>query len=154
MTTVAVRDPAAMLERLVASSDVAGDRRDRVTHVEWLPARAATTVEWPGWAPRALVGRWQECGISTPWSHQRAAADLAHAGRSVVIATGTASGKSLAFQLPALSAAMAGSAAPDGRGATVLYLSPTKALAGDQARALGDLAPPGVRIAAYDGDSS
>ena len=151
---MAERDPAGMLERLLAIRDVAGDRRDRVTHVEWLPARAATPVDWPGWAPSSLVARWQERGIVTPWAHQRAAAEIAHAGRSVVIATGTASGKSLAFQLPALSAAVAGTAAPDGRGATVLYLSPTKALAGDQARALGELDPPGVRIAAYDGDTS
>ena len=87
------------------------------------------------------------------WTHQRTAAEHAHAGRSVVLATGTGSGKSLAFQLPALTAVLAGRAAVDGRGATVLYLAPTKALAADQARALRELDVPGVRVGAYDGDT-
>ena len=67
--------------------------------------------------------------MARPWTHQASAAELAWSGRSVVVATGTASGKSLAYQLPVLSAAV-------GTDATALYLSPTKALAGDQLRAL------------------
>jgi len=92
-------------------------------------------------------------GITAPWSHQLSAAQLAHDGRHVVISTGTASGKSLAYQLPILSAL-----ADDPR-ARVLYLSPTKALGHDQLRAayaltesvaaLRDVAP-----APYDGDSA
>ncbi|MGV7637209.1 DEAD/DEAH box helicase, partial [Mycobacterium kansasii] len=64
-----------------------------------------------------------------PWRHQAEAAEHARAGRHVVISTGTASGKSLAYQLPVLAAL-----AEDPR-ATVLYLSPTKALGTDQHRA-------------------
>jgi DEAD/DEAH box helicase domain-containing protein len=75
------------------------------------------------------------------------AAELAWADRSVVLATGTASGKSLAYQLPVLSALLA-----DER-ATALYLSPTKALAADQLRTLAELALHGVRPSAYDGDT-
>ena len=61
-----------------------------------------------------------------PWRHQVDAAQLARDGRHVVVATGTASGKSLAYQLPALTRL-----AEDPR-ACVLYLAPTKALARDQ----------------------
>jgi DEAD/DEAH box helicase domain-containing protein len=63
----------------------------------------------------------------------------------VIIATGTASGKSLAYQLPALSSVL--------DGGTALYLTPTKALAADQLRALESLDVPGLRAAAYDGDT-
>ena len=87
-----------------------------------------------------------------PWTHQYRAAELAHAGRHVVLSTGTASGKSLAYQLPILSALLND---PRDR---VLYLSPTKALSHDQLRTayaltttiprLDDVAP-----TAYDGDS-
>ncbi|MGO4749645.1 DEAD/DEAH box helicase, partial [Streptomyces sp. 2MCAF27] len=77
-------------------------------------------------------------------------------GESVVVATGTASGKSLAYLAPVLSALLDGSEAPSGRGTTALYLAPTKALAADQRRAVADLAAPlgtGVRAAVYDGDT-
>ncbi|BBZ09164.1 DEAD/DEAH box helicase [Mycolicibacterium doricum] len=90
--------------------------------------------------------------MRTPWSHQRAAADLAHDGRHVVLSTGTASGKSLAYQLPILSAM---ASEPRTR---ALYLSPTKALGHDQlrtAQALTDAVPAlhDVAPSSYDGDS-
>ncbi|GAA2165059.1 DEAD/DEAH box helicase [Pedococcus bigeumensis] len=93
-------------------------------------------------------------GVTSLWSHQRAAADLAHDGSHVVMATGTASGKSLGYLLPVLSALVEGSAAPSGRGATALYLSPTKALAADQLARVQSMAVPGVRAATYDGDTA
>src|SRR5207247_9107266 len=65
----------------------------------------------------------------------------------VIVTTGTASGKSLAFNLPVLSAL---AAEPKNR---ALYLYPTKALAQDQARALAALKVPRVRSAIYDGDT-
>lgn len=89
----------------------------------------------------------QAAGVAQPWAHQVAAAETAHSGRSVVLATGTASGKSLAYQLPVLSDLIA-----DNR-ATALYLSPTKALAADQLRALAALDIPDIRPASYDGDT-
>ena len=64
-----------------------------------------------------------------------------------MITSGTASGKSLAFNLPVLD----GIARDPKRRA--LYLYPTKALAQDQARKLGELRPPGLREAIYDGDT-
>ncbi len=74
----------------------------------------------------------------------------------MVVATGTASGKSLAYLAPVLSALADGAQAPNGRGATALYLAPTKALAADQRRAVRELAAPlgnAVRPAVYDGDT-
>ena len=82
--------------------------------------------------PPACTPPCSGAGVSALWSHQREAAELAHDGRHVVVATGTASGKSLGYLLPALTAVVDGAAAASGRGATALYLSPTKALAADQ----------------------
>jgi DEAD/DEAH box helicase domain-containing protein len=128
----------------------AGERPLR--HVAELPARGGRPHRWPDWAEPDVVRAFAGRGIGSPWAHQAAAAELAHAGRHVVISTGTASGKSLAYQLPVLNAL-----ATDPR-ARVLYLSPTKALGHDQLRAahaltaaiprLHDVAP-----TAYDGDS-
>jgi DEAD/DEAH box helicase domain-containing protein len=92
-------------------------------------------------------------GISAPYEHQATAAQLAHDGVHVVVATGTASGKSLTYLLPTLSAVLEGCSAPTGRGATALYLSPTKALAADQLDALERLGLAGLRAATYDGDT-
>ncbi|KRV47578.1 helicase [Wenjunlia vitaminophila] len=95
-------------------------------------------------------------GVERLWEHQARAAAAALEGRSVVVATGTASGKSLAYLLPVLSCLLDGAQAPNGRGATALYLAPTKALAADQRRSVADLAEdlkPGVRPAVYDGDT-
>ena len=83
------------------------------------------------------------------WTHQAAAIDEVRAGRSVVLATGTASGKSLCYQAPIAEAALAPL-----RPSTALCIFPTKALAQDQARALFKLDLPGLVPATYDGDSS
>lgn len=125
-------------------------------HVADLPASAGSAGSWPDWAEPDVIGAFTGRGIAAPWSHQLAAAELAHAGRHVVVSTGTASGKSLAYQLPALNALAA-----DPR-ARVLYLSPTKALGHDQLRTAHALtaavprlnrAAAAVAPTAYDGDS-
>ena len=127
----------------------------RLRHVEHLPARTATTTDLPGWVAPAVRAAVVTSGIERLWSHQAATAELAHQGRDVVLATGTASGKSLGYLLPVLTAALDGP--PSGRstirGGTTLYLAPTKALAADQRAAIDALAVPGVRAAAYDGDT-
>ncbi|MEV4251858.1 DEAD/DEAH box helicase [Spirillospora sp. NPDC049652] len=235
------RSPAP-LDRLLADPT----RRGRITHVQRVPARQGRRAPWPSWAPAELVERLTAAGVEAPWEHQARAAELAHAGHSVIIATGTASGKSLAYLLPSIaaihtdptvpapripeasavsetgavrprdpaaevtqkastavvsdeahedgkrSAEVGASAAgensplsdgdretdasgrgtatsPRGRTAaardrsavrgrvvgegTVLYLSPTKALAADQLRAVRALHLPRVRAATYDGDT-
>ena len=93
-------------------------------------------------------------GIDRPWAHQVAAAEHAHAGRSVVLATGTASGKSLAYLLPALTAVLDAADGPATACPGVLYLSPTKALAADQLANLTRLQlGPALRPACFDGDT-
>ncbi|MCO1578933.1 DEAD/DEAH box helicase [Crossiella sp. SN42] len=118
-----------------------------LTHVAELPERVAAHTDWPDWAARPLIEKLTDCGVPRPWSHQAEAAELAWSGRHVVIATGTASGKSLAYQLPVLSRLLADPKA------TALYLSPTKALGADQLRAVKELDLPGVRPASFDGDT-
>ncbi|MEU8114936.1 DEAD/DEAH box helicase [Micromonospora sp. NPDC048947] len=134
--------PADLLRRLRARGAA-----DPVTHVERVPARAGVPAPWPSWAPAELRAAFTGRGVVAPWQHQAQAANLAYEGQHVVVATGTASGKSLAYQLPALATLLA-----DPR-ATVLYLAPTKALAADQLRAVAALELEGVRPACYDGDT-
>ncbi|MEN3267843.1 MAG: box helicase protein [Pseudonocardia sp.] len=126
-----------------ADDDAAGPLR----HTVRLPPRAGRDVEWPGWVPSEVREALGRGGMKAPWSHQADAAALAHTGRDVVVATGTASGKSLAYQLPVLTRFAA-----DPR-ATALYLAPTKALAADQLRALDALDLADVRPAQLDGDT-
>ena len=121
-------------------------------HVADLPPRQARPQTWPHWADPDVVRAFNDRGIAAPWSHQIEAANLAYGGRHVVLSTGTASGKSLAYQLPILTTFVT-----DPR-ARALYLSPTKALGHDQlrtAQALTDAVPElrGVAPSSYDGDS-
>jgi DEAD/DEAH box helicase domain-containing protein len=109
--------------------------------------RRGRRTEWPRWVDPLLVERLRLAGVQRPWEHQVQAAELAHGGSSVVVSTGTASGKSLAYLLPGLTALLA-----DDR-AGMLYLSPTKALATDQLRAVRALNLVAVRAATYDGDT-
>lgn len=138
-------------DRIPASAGVADPvgllraRSDRIRHVEHLPAREGVAGPWPEWVHPDLRDRLSVTGITHPWSHQAQVAELTRGGHHVALATGTASGKSVAMWLPAITAAL--------EGGSVLYLSPTKALAADQVRALHDLAVPGLRFAAYDGDT-
>lgn len=136
------RSPAELLGRLRGRHPA-----DPVTHVERVPARPGVPAPWPQWVPAELRAAFARRGVVAPWRHQAEAATLAYDGQHVVVATGTASGKSLAYQVPALSTLLA-----DPR-ATVLYLAPTKALAADQLRAVAELELEGVRPACYDGDT-
>lgn len=138
---------AALLSRLV------GDHPERLVHVHHVDQRDAVTADWPRWTPLDVQAAYEGRGVARPWRHQVEAADAAWAGAHVVVSTGTASGKSLAFGLPALTWIREGTFAPNGRGVTALYLSPTKALAHDQLRALDELHLPWLRAAAYDGDT-
>jgi DEAD/DEAH box helicase domain-containing protein len=111
------------------------------------PARAGREESLPEGIDPALVSALVAGGITSVWRHQAQAWEAAARGENVIVTTGTASGKSLAFNLPVLDAIAAD---PKTR---VLYLYPTKALAQDQARALAELRLKGVRAAIYDGDT-
>jgi DEAD/DEAH box helicase domain-containing protein len=141
-------DPETTALMLAASPS----RRDRLTHLEVIEERAAQAAPWPAWAHPALVDACLGRGIAALWSHQAEAAEAAWSGKHTVVASGTASGKSLAYLVPALSAIAHSVDKPGARGDTVLYISPTKALAHDQLNAVAGLTVPGVRPIAYDGD--
>ena len=147
-------DPGSGFGRELLSCAVSGTPTGEhpVRHVADLPARRARTHGWPPWTPPDVLRAFRDHGVETPWSHQLAAAELARGGRHVVLATGTASGKSLAYQLPILTAMT------ENPRARALYLSPTKALGHDQLRAVASLcAAAGLHDVApspYDGDSS
>jgi DEAD/DEAH box helicase domain-containing protein len=139
-------DPAELLHRLRART--ARDDESPITHIEQVPARPGRPVDWPEWVSPTLIQALAGQGIQRPWSHQASAASLAAGGTHVVLATGTASGKSLGYQLPVLTRLL------DDERATALYISPAKALAADQLRAVARLGLDGVRPATYDGDTA
>jgi DEAD/DEAH box helicase domain-containing protein len=141
-------EAAAVLKRLAAGRD------DRLTHVESVPPRLGQTCDWPRWVPPEVLDQLRDAGITAPWTHQVATAEAAYGGKHVVVATGTASGKSLGYLLPAFATlSIAQAASPHRRTASVLYLSPTKALAHDQLRAVSSYTVPGLRATTLDGDS-
>jgi DEAD/DEAH box helicase domain-containing protein len=117
---------------------------DELAHVETVPPADARLAP----LPEELHPRLRETlPFDLLYAHQRDAWDAAARGEHLILATGTASGKSLAFNLPVLDAV---AREPKER---ALYLYPTKALAQDQARALAELRAPNVRAAIYDGDT-
>ena len=123
-----------------------------LTHTEVIPPAVARFASWPQWLDPSIIAAYAEVGVHQPWRHQIDAAQHAFAGRHVVIATGTASGKSLAYQLPVLQTLLHDPAS------TALYLAPTKALGADQLRSLTTILatnPDFTRLApsTYDGDT-
>ncbi|WP_246570356.1 DEAD/DEAH box helicase [Streptomyces tauricus] len=144
--------PGEILDRLASGPS----RASRITHTEHLPPREGRHAVWPDRIRSEVIAAVQSAGIEHPWAHQALAAEHALDGESVIVSTGTASGKSLAYLVPVLSTLLDGSEAPNGRGATALYLAPTKALAADQRRSVKKLSHPlghAVRSAVYDGDT-
>ena len=111
------------------------------------PARDARSVPVPADVPDAIRDALASQGIDSLYEHQAEVWDAAQRGEHVIVTTGTASGKTLAFNLPVLSAL-----AEDPKNRT-LYLYPTKALAQDQVRGLGTFGIKGMRAAIYDGDT-
>lgn len=122
---------------------------DRITARIVQPARAADYHPMPEWLDPALAQALAARGIEQLYSHQAEALEYCRAGKHVVVVTPTASGKSLCYHLPVLSAVRA-------RGAKALYLFPTKALAQDQVAELNELnreAGLGIRAFTFDGDT-
>ena len=120
---------------------------EELAHVAVEPPRAGTTEPFPDdldpGVASALVGQ----GITALYRHQAEAWEALRAGGNAIVTTSTASGKSLAFNLPVLDLL---AREPKSR---ALYLYPTKALAQDQARALSAFGVKGVKPAIYDGDT-
>ena len=141
-------DVTALIRRIQAHPDYAG----QLEHLEVLPERPGrfSVPEEPLAAP--LLRLLESRGIEQLYCHQVAALEAARAGRDLVVVTGTASGKTLCYNLPILEAAIA-------NGARALYLFPTKALAQDQLKGLLELVADdpelarAVRPGVYDGDT-
>jgi DEAD/DEAH box helicase domain-containing protein len=139
----ATMDARAALTDLAADPDLGS----RLIHLEHLPARPARSADPHGGLHPEVAERLAARGIGRLWTHQATAVDHLRAGRNVVVATGTASGKSACYQIPIITSVL------EGTGDTALLLFPTKALAHDQLRAVRSWLVPGLRAVTYDGDT-
>lgn len=140
MTEIATFE--ALLSGISATLDSEGLKSSHV-----LDAVAARGVEPNPPLPAALASRLEAGGIRRLWAHQAQALDAVRGGASVTVSTGTASGKSLCFNLPTIERILT---EPHSK---ALYLYPTKALAQDQLRALRSFGLTEVAAATYDGDT-
>jgi DEAD/DEAH box helicase domain-containing protein len=134
-----VDDPRAFLASI--------GQDESLVHVREFPARASVPRPFPDDVPRLLVDRLRLVGVEGLFQHQARALDLVREGSSTVIATGTASGKTLVYNVAFASEAL------DDPKRTAFYLFPTKALARDQLRQVRELKLPQVKAAVYDGDT-
>jgi len=133
-----------------ANSFLAGMSRRAVESlgdtVASLPPREATLVKFPDLRPE-LSEALRKMGASRLYSHQLEAYERVQAGENVVVATATASGKSLCYKIPAFQNAL-------GRAKSrAVFLYPTKALAQDQLGKIKSFGLRGVHPATYDGDT-
>ncbi|HUW95667.1 MAG TPA: DEAD/DEAH box helicase, partial [Anaerolineae bacterium] len=122
----------------------------QVCHVEHISARKARYGDLARPLPRPLLRALDAAGVSDLYAHQAAAISAVRDGHHVAVTTSTASGKTLCYNLPVLESLHGD---PSGRG---LYLFPTKALAQDQMRNLGELvrsAGLDLLCGTYDGDT-
>jgi DEAD/DEAH box helicase domain-containing protein len=154
--TQRVRSPAPppiqrlSIQQIIHHLTQASFYQDQIVHVEGIPARKARYDQLRRGLPRPLQEALHGMGIQHFYTHQAQAINAAREGRNVVVATSTASGKTLVYNIPVLEAIVS---IPHAR---ALYLFPTKALAQDQLRALGELTQRNlrsVRFATYDGDT-
>ncbi|MBM4429224.1 MAG: DEAD/DEAH box helicase, partial [Chloroflexi bacterium] len=126
------------------------DYRQQIVHVEHIPPRAARYARLRQPLPAPLQEALRQTGAGRLYTHQTQAIDAIHEGQHVIVATSTASGKTLVYNLPVLEAILTD---PRSR---ALYLFPTKALAQDQLRSLCGLTQHGMRdmlLGTYDGDT-
>ncbi|MCZ6573246.1 MAG: DEAD/DEAH box helicase [Planctomycetota bacterium] len=148
--------PRATLPLAEVIERLRSDPRYASNIVEWrtLAPKPAVFCDYPEWVEPGLKQALRGKGYERLYSHQREAAELAHAGTHFCLVTPTASGKTLGYNLPVLNEI--------GRkqGARALYLFPTKALSQDQVAELNeivDLLPAGsdggVKAYTYDGDT-
>ena len=120
---------------------------EELAHVSTEPARAARLEPLPDGLDPRVHAALAAAGVDELFTHQAEAWAAAARREHLIVTTGTASGKTLAFNLPVLDAL---AREPKLR---ALYLYPTKALAQDQIRALSELRPPRIKPAIYDGDT-
>lgn len=141
-------DTAAFLRHLRAQPGYDG----QIAHIQHIRPRRARTARLKTPLPEALHAVLEGRGLLPLYSHQAAAVNQARAGQNVMVATSSASGKTLCYNIPVLEALTAHAEA------RALYLFPTKALAQDQLRSLRHLCHPALlpahEVATYDGDTA
>ena len=121
-----------------------------VTRWETLPAQAARHAPWPAALDPRLVDVMRARGLEQLYSHQAEAVAHALAGRSLVVPTPTASGKTLCYNLPVFDALLRD---PEAR---ALYLFPTKALSQDQMHEAHEVVSAlgvDIKVHTFDGDT-
>ncbi len=140
-------DAAAFLRYLASSRDY----RRQLVHVEHIAMRGAVFGKLDKALHPVLEARLKSLGISGLYRHQVEALNAILTGDNVIVATASASGKSLCYHLPTLEATL------NDRDSRALYIFPTKALAHDQRRSLREIACPGLlaegEITTFDGDT-
>ena len=151
MTQLAKLDiaPASLDASSTLAPRLAQKYPDRVTGAFMIPAREGSYVDLPTSLPPELADALRARGRERLYSHQGQCWEAVERGEDVVVVTPTASGKSLCYTLPVVSAAML----DQGK---ALYLFPTKALAQDQVAELIELSKAGdlgIRAATFDGDT-
>ncbi len=140
-------DTTVFLHHLTSQPGYSG----QIVHIEHIPPHDADYAE----LDRPLDDRLQDClgehGLSPLYTHQAEAVNNARQGKNVMVATSSASGKTLCYNIAVLEAILT---EPD---SCAIYLFPTKALAQDQLRSLQEIFCPALlkieEFAAFDGDT-
>ena len=140
-------DTSAFLHHLAAQPAYGG----QIAHQEYIPRRAAKCAELDSPLEAALEENLNRHGLLPLYTHQAQAINHARQGKNVMVATSSASGKTLCYNAPVVEALLTE------RGSCALYLFPTKALAQDQLRTLWELFHPKLLstgdFATFDGDT-
>ncbi|MFH1002662.1 MAG: DEAD/DEAH box helicase [Chloroflexota bacterium] len=140
-------DSAAFLEHLTTETDYQG----QIVHVEHIPPRGAVYAQPDEPLAAAVEACLRQHRMWPLYLHQALAVDHLKRGEQVMVATASASGKTLCYHVPVLESVVID------RQSTALYLFPTKALAQDQRRGLEELFCPALLkpgdFATFDGDT-
>ncbi len=140
-------DTAGFLHHLTAQPEYS----DQIAHIEHIPPRSADCGE----LERPLIKKLQDClddnALLPLYKHQAYAVNAARVGANVMVATSSASGKTLCYNVPIMEALLTE------KSSRALYLFPTKALAQDQLRKMRDQFCPDILAsedcATFDGDT-
>ncbi len=143
----ATADYTAFLPYLTSQPAYCG----QIVHIEHIPPRDASCAELDQSLESGLQDCLNEHGLLPLYTHQAEAVNKVRRGRNVMVATSSASGKTLCYNIPVVEAMLTE------RVSRALYLFPTKALAQDQLRGLQELFYPGLfrseELATFDGDT-
>jgi DEAD/DEAH box helicase domain-containing protein len=127
------------------------DYEQQIVHIQYIPRRRALFGKLERPLSPSLQSRLESSGITSFYSHQADAINLSRNGNNVMIATASASGKTLCYNVPVLDTLI------EDRMGRALYLFPTKALAQDQMRGLMQMACPELisytECSTFDGDT-